>query len=42
MLVSGGVLAEARWEDAVEPGRPALVVHAGAISRPILERLGLT
>ncbi|HST15190.1 MAG TPA: GNAT family N-acetyltransferase [Gaiellaceae bacterium] len=52
MLVSGGVLAEARgrgayralvrarWEDAVEFGMPALVVHAGAMSRPILERLG--
>jgi hypothetical protein len=52
MLVSGGVLAEARgrgayralvrarWEDAVEAGQPALVVHAGAMSRPILERLG--
>jgi predicted acetyltransferase len=52
MLISGGVLAEARgrgayralvrarWEDAVEAGQPALVVHAGAMSRPILERLG--
>jgi hypothetical protein len=52
MLLSGGVLAEARgrgayralvrarWDDAVEAGRPALVVHAGAMSRPILERLG--
>ena len=52
MLVSGGVVAEARgrgvyralvrarWDDAVEAGRPALVVHAGAMSRPILERLG--
>lgn len=52
MLVSGGVLAEARgrgayralvrarWEDALEAGQPALIVHAGAMSRPILERLG--
>ena len=52
MLISGGVLAEARgrgayralvrarWEDAVEAGTPALIVHAGAMSRPILERLG--
>jgi hypothetical protein len=52
MLVSGGVLAEARgqgayralvrsrWDEAVAAGRPALVVHAGAMSRPILERLG--
>jgi hypothetical protein len=52
MLISGGVLAEARgrgayralvrarWEDAVAAGQPALVVHAGAMSRPILERLG--
>jgi hypothetical protein len=52
MLISGGVLAEARgrgayralvrarWDDAVEAGHPALVVHAGAMSRPILERIG--
>jgi hypothetical protein len=52
MLISGGVLAEARghgayralvrarWDDAVEAGQRALVVHAGAMSRPILERLG--
>jgi len=52
MLISGGVLAEARgrgayralvrarWDDAVEAGQSALVVHAGAMSRPILERLG--
>lgn len=52
MLVSGGVLAKARgrgayralvrarWDEAVEAGQPALVVHAGAMSRPILERLG--
>ena len=52
MLISGGVLPEARgrgayralvrarWDDAVDAGLPALVVHAGAMSRPILERLG--
>lgn len=52
MLISGGVLAEARghgayralvrarWDDAVAANQPALVVHAGAMSRPILERLG--
>jgi hypothetical protein len=52
MLISGGVLVEARgrgayralvrarWEDAVAAGQPALVVHAGAMSRPILERVG--
>ncbi|HET7129230.1 MAG TPA: GNAT family N-acetyltransferase [Gaiellaceae bacterium] len=52
MLISGGVLAEARgrgayralvrarWDDAVAADQPALVVHAGAMSRPILERLG--
>ena len=52
MLISGGVLAKARgrgayralvrarWDDAVDAGQPALVVHAGAMSRPILERLG--
>jgi Acetyltransferase (GNAT) domain len=52
MLISGGVVPEARgrgayralvrarWNDAVAAGVPALVVHAGAMSRPILERLG--
>jgi GNAT superfamily N-acetyltransferase len=52
MLLGGGVLpeargrgcyqalVEARWDDAVERGTPALVVQAGAMSRPILERLG--
>jgi hypothetical protein len=52
MLVSGGVLAEARgrgvyralvrarWDEAVQAGQHVLVVHAGAMSRPILERLG--
>ena len=33
-------LVRARWDDAVAAGQPALVVHAGAMSRPILERLG--
>ena len=35
-------LVRARWDDAVERGRPALVVHAHqATSAPILRRLGL-
>jgi len=33
-------LVRARWEDAVARGTPALVTHAGRMSRPILERLG--
>jgi hypothetical protein len=33
-------LVAARWEDAVAAGKPALVTQAGAMSRPILERLG--
>ena len=33
-------LVHARWRDAVAWGKPALAVHAGAMSRPILERLG--
>jgi hypothetical protein len=33
-------LVRARWDDAAERGTPALTVHAGALSRPILERLG--
>ncbi len=33
-------LVQARWDDAVARGRPALTVQAGAMSRPILERLG--
>jgi hypothetical protein len=32
-------LVDARWQDGVR-GTPALVVQAGAMSRPILERLG--
>jgi GNAT superfamily N-acetyltransferase len=33
-------LLAARWAHAVKIGRPGLVVHAGAMSRPILERCG--
>jgi GNAT superfamily N-acetyltransferase len=33
-------LVRARWDRAVELGTPVLVVHAGAMSRPILERCG--
>lgn len=33
-------LVAARWEEAVARGTPALVCHAGDMSRPILERLG--
>lgn len=33
-------LVRARWDDAVEAGTPVLVTHAGAMSRPILARLG--
>lgn len=33
-------LVAARWADAVERGTPALVTQAGAMSKPILERLG--
>ena len=33
-------LVAARWQDAVARGIPVLVTHAGAMSRPILERLG--
>src|SRR5438445_510679 len=33
-------LVRARWDDAVRRGTPALAVGAGAMSRPILERLG--
>jgi hypothetical protein len=33
-------LVLARWEDAAVRGTPALVCHAGDMSRPILERLG--
>lgn len=33
-------LVHARWRDAVERGTPRLVVQAGRMSRPILERSG--
>jgi GNAT superfamily N-acetyltransferase len=33
-------LVSARWKTAVAAGKPALTVHAGAMSRPILERCG--
>ena len=33
-------LVAARWAEAVRLGKPALVVQAGAMSRPILERCG--
>ena len=35
-------LVRARWDEAVRRGTPALVVGAGAMSRPILERIGFT
>ena len=35
-------LVKARWDEAVRRGTPALTVGAGAMSRPILERLGFT
>jgi hypothetical protein len=52
LMIGGGVLpaargrgvyralVRARWDDAVAAGTPALVTHAGVMSRPILERLG--
>jgi hypothetical protein len=33
-------VVRARWDEAVRRGTPALVVGAGPLSRPILERLG--
>jgi GNAT superfamily N-acetyltransferase len=33
-------LVRARWDEAVRRGAPALVVGAGRMSRPILERIG--
>jgi hypothetical protein len=33
-------LIRARWDEAVTRGTPALMTQAGAMSRPILERLG--
>jgi GNAT superfamily N-acetyltransferase len=35
-------LVRARWDEAVLRGTPALMTQAGAMSRPILERLGFT
>src|SRR5437763_11045802 len=35
-------LVRARWDDAVARGMPALVTHAGAMSLPILRRLGFS
>ena len=35
-------LVRARWDAAVDRGTPALTVGAGAMSRPILERLGFS
>lgn len=35
-------LVRARWDAAVDRGTPALTVGAGALSRPILERLGFS
>jgi GNAT superfamily N-acetyltransferase len=35
-------LVRARWDAAVEHGTPILTVAAGAMSRPILERLGFS
>lgn len=52
LLVSGGVvpqargrgvyraLVRARWDDAAARGATALLVYAGAMSRPVLERVG--
>ncbi|HEX3454303.1 MAG TPA: GNAT family N-acetyltransferase [Gaiellaceae bacterium] len=33
-------LVRARWEEATRRGTPALVIGAGSMSRPILERIG--
>jgi len=33
-------LVAARWREAVKLGTPALVIHAGTMSRPIVERCG--
>jgi GNAT superfamily N-acetyltransferase len=34
-------LVRARWDDAVRMGAPALVINAGPMSQPLLERFGL-
>lgn len=33
-------LVRARWDEAVRRGTPALIIGAGSMSRPILERIG--
>lgn len=33
-------LVRARWEEVVRRGTPALVIQAGSMSRPVLERVG--
>ena len=33
-------LVQARWDDAVAAGTPALCTQAGRMSRPVLEPLG--
>jgi hypothetical protein len=35
-------LLQARWDESVARGTPALMTQAGSMSRPILERLGFT
>ncbi len=35
-------LVRARWDEAVRRGTPALIVGAGKMSRPILERIGFS
>jgi len=52
LMIGGGVLphargrgvyralVRARWDDAVAAGTPALTAQAGAMSRPVLEKLG--
>jgi GNAT superfamily N-acetyltransferase len=35
-------LVRARWDEAARRGTPALIVGAGKMSRPILERIGFT
>jgi len=33
-------LVRARWEEAVRRGTPALIIGAGSMSQPIVERIG--
>src|SRR5262249_60641751 len=35
-------LVRVRWDEAVRRGTPALIVGAGRMSRPILERIGFS